>query len=462
MVERCTKSKWLFLPDSDAYNTNSIQCGWRRLPHHRFRPSVSTQYCSYDTELMLRSGVGLTIPYKCVDAADTVESGDSKSADTTPEDTKSDNTKETRAVAEIEDQAGTYQDYTAYGKHCDKTEADGKLVGTAYVARDVKAIAESLGEDGLIRYMGMRLTIRGYRVLALTYSRLLVRHVARRYNLCHVSEQRRSHRAGRQCKCAGILFWPVCCCVSAVMSNANTVSGTESSADLDKAVRRFFDLCAQAGSDNCAWAIHGKDEKTLTDTYDKFLAGLSKSQSSTVRTMFFNVLYTTDFKDFAVKLQSWFEKPASIPADAQVTGNSKRDSDTFDATSGLAIKTPTAINAISCGDRIPGPDGTPDLFKKWLEDYQTVTKYGWDITSAGTLRCSVWPTRANEIYKNGFTNVIETKNPILFLNTQYDPVTPMISAETTAKAFKDAKVIRSSGLGVSMNSMGVISLLIHH
>ncbi|KAF3034363.1 hypothetical protein E8E11_001306 [Didymella keratinophila] len=359
-------------------------------------------------------GVGLTIPYKCVDTAETTQPADTKSGDSTSEDTNSETTKAARAIAEVEDQTGTFQDYTAYGKYCDKTEVDGKLVGTAYVARDVKAIAESLGEDGLIRYMGYSYGT----LLGATIAAMFPKNVDRIVLDGNVNAQDYYYGLG-----------------------------IESLTDFDKAVRRFFDLCAQAGSNDCAWAVHGKDEKTLTEKYDSFLASLSKSQSNSVRALFFNVLYTTDFKEFAAKLQSWFEKPASIPGDAQVTGNSKRDSDTFDATSGLSIKTPTAISAISCGDRIPKPDGTPELFKKWLEDYQVVTKYAWDVASAGTLRCSVWPTRANERYEGGFNNVIDTKNPILFLSTPYDPVTPMISAETNAKAFKGAKVLKSSGLG---------------
>jgi len=31
---------------------------------------------------------------------------------------------------------------------------ENALMGTAYVARDIKAIAEALGEDNLIRYLG--------------------------------------------------------------------------------------------------------------------------------------------------------------------------------------------------------------------------------------------------------------------------------------------------------------------
>lgn len=33
-------------------------------------------------------------------------------------------------------------------------EKNGTFVGTAYVARDVSAIAEALDDDGLIRYAG--------------------------------------------------------------------------------------------------------------------------------------------------------------------------------------------------------------------------------------------------------------------------------------------------------------------
>lgn len=50
----------------------------------------------------------------------------------------------------------TYNNYAYVGKTCASPayKEAGELVGTAFVARDVKAIAESLGEDCLIRYYG--------------------------------------------------------------------------------------------------------------------------------------------------------------------------------------------------------------------------------------------------------------------------------------------------------------------
>lgn len=178
-----------------------------------------------------------------------------------------------------------------------------------------------------------------------------------------------------------------------------------------------------------------------------FLTTLSRTQSNTVRTQFFQVLYKLSrFKDFATLFQQYFEDPTSIPREAKV--NEKRDG-TFDATLGLNVKVPNAITAITCGDRMDRTRGTTALFNKWLEDYQAVTTYGWEITSSGTLRCSVWPTVAKERYDKPFRD-IKTKNLILFINTPYDPVTPMKSAENSASAFVGAKLLRSSGLGVSL------------
>lgn len=77
-----------------------------------------------------------------------------------------------------------------------------------------------------------------------------------------------------------------------------------------------------------------------------------------------------------------------------------------------------------------------------------MTKYGYDLSSAGDLRCSVWETTAKERF-NVPASGIDTRKPVLFVNTAYDPVTPMDSAIASAKAFKKSVVLKSSGLGVS-------------
>jgi pimeloyl-ACP methyl ester carboxylesterase len=76
-------------------------------------------------------GVGLTIPYTCLEAA-----GD---------------------VGEYNTDDGfkaAFEYNTAQAKDCANVKYGSDLIGTAFVARDIKAIADALGEDGLIRYWG--------------------------------------------------------------------------------------------------------------------------------------------------------------------------------------------------------------------------------------------------------------------------------------------------------------------
>ena len=78
---------------------------------------------------MQHSGTGLSIPFGC-------ESIDHKNTD------------------------GDLKDiYDALSKQADECakkdfKIDNELMGTAYVARDIKAISEAIGEDNLIRYIG--------------------------------------------------------------------------------------------------------------------------------------------------------------------------------------------------------------------------------------------------------------------------------------------------------------------
>lgn len=75
-------------------------------------------------------GVGLTTPYMCPKAA---EIGGSYHTDEGLADTFAYNKNQSDLCAGAE--------YTT-------------LIGTAFVARDINAIAEAIGEDGLIRYLG--------------------------------------------------------------------------------------------------------------------------------------------------------------------------------------------------------------------------------------------------------------------------------------------------------------------
>jgi pimeloyl-ACP methyl ester carboxylesterase len=76
-------------------------------------------------------GVGLTTPYTCPEATGDVGMYNTDAG-----------------------LAAAFQYNTAQAKDCADSKFGSHLIGTAFVARDIKAIAEAIGEDGLIRYWG--------------------------------------------------------------------------------------------------------------------------------------------------------------------------------------------------------------------------------------------------------------------------------------------------------------------
>ncbi|KAF9701358.1 hypothetical protein EKO04_000990 [Ascochyta lentis] len=233
--------------------------------------------------------------------------------------------------------------------------------------------------------------------------------------------------------------------------------GTGSAADLDKAFERFFELCAKAGKDkankpNCPWAVQGQSGSQLTRKFNTFLETSTAEQSNTIHNKLFNILYKpSDFKKFAQKLQSWYEATSKIPKpgstdDQDDTYGKRKRQNTFQPKTYKTVVTTNAISGISCGDRITRFKGSADNFKKWLQEYRSITEYGYDLSSAGDLRYSVWKIIANQRFDVPESG-IDTKNPILFVNTPYDPVTPMISAKDSTKSFIKAGILRSSSVG---------------
>ncbi|KAF2828912.1 alpha/beta-hydrolase [Ophiobolus disseminans] len=284
------------------------------------------------------------------------------------------------------------------------------LVGTAFVARDVRAIAEALGEDGLIRFWGF------------SYGTLLGSTVA--------------------------AMFPNIIDRVILDGNINPTDyyrglGAEALASVDSAARNLFNQCAEAGPQFCAVAVAGQDGKQLQDTFDSFLAKRNYAQSKQLRDALFTTLsYSslTAFVDFAKSLAGYYKDPTTLGKRSLATRQLDWKPDY------TPVRTDFAIAAIACGDVIQRFQGSRENYKRWLAEYEAVSKYGGESAITLLYLCSVWTVDAKEKFTGAFSG-IKTKHPILYVNTQYDPVTPLASAQNSSAGFIGSRVLQSSGVG---------------
>lgn len=220
---------------------------------------------------------------------------------------------------------------------------------------------------------------------------------------------------------------------------------------------RFFDLCAEAGPANCAVAVAGQTGDQLRQRYDNFLSNLTYAQSYVVRDRFFDNLYSpSTFKNQAVTLRTYYNNTARIPR-RSLNRRADDDDDEWKPTQSGEAETDMALAGITCGDWIAKPEASVETFKEWRDIWRKTSKYAGDSALLSTLyQCSLWENDAKEKFTRPFTN-IKTKNPILFVNTQYDPVTPLISAQNSSAGFINSRLLVSSGGGVS-TYLSIVSL----
>ncbi|KAH7091391.1 alpha/beta hydrolase fold-domain-containing protein [Paraphoma chrysanthemicola] len=295
-----------------------------------------------------------------------------------------------------------YNALSRQSDECAKFREQNALIGTAYVARDIKAIAEALGEDGLIRYLGY------------SYGTLLGATTA--------------------------AMFPESIDRMVLDGNINPTDyyyglGEESVAAFDPSVSRFFDLCAEAGPDNCAIAVDGQTGAQLKQTYDDFLSSITYEQSYDIRGEFFGSLYApSDFAAQAEALEGYYNNSTGSERRSLRRRQSEEDEEEeddensagFDPTLSEAANTPMALEGITCGDWIITPEASVDAFKEYL---------------------AIWKRNdAREKYMGGFRG-IATKTPILFVNTQFDPVTPLVSAQNSSSGFIGSRLLVSTASG---------------
>lgn len=268
-----------------------------------------------------------------------------------------------------------YDDSLNVGRACQKEfgSTTGEILGTTFVARDIKALFESLGEDGLIRYLGYSYgTLLGSTVAAMFPDK--IDRLVLDGNVNPV-EWWRGLRADRP-------------------------------EDSDKALDKFFEFCAEA-PDDCDVAVRGSDGPALRKTFEKFETDLDQGKlkgkdkngyrltSRGLRGEVFSALYRpSSWSDMAATLYDYYQKATPGVMATNVTArDAALEPRQFDPTKG-ATDTSLAILAIQCSDwwGVALPSASPTLYQNWRKIFIDKSAFAGDVVVTNPIGCAGYVT----------------------------------------------------------------------
>lgn len=349
-------------------------------------------------------GTGFTIPYPCP----TVDSAEGSEV----------------PITEPIGLNATFVTNTNQGELCGQEEYKlaGELVGTAFVARDVDAIAQALGEDGMIRYWGF------------SYGTLLGSTIAAMF----------PEKIDRMILDGNI-------------NPTDYYHGTneESVDNVDAALLNFFETCAEAGPTFCPLADGTSTGQELNDAFMQILGQVKSGELILSGTTSSGSTVEVGYKELSGLFFGALKGPRNFPEAAETlaillqgaSGGTSRvlKRDEFDPLAAQDLEYEQALSAITCGDW-DDIDGTLADFEDWLGLYLERSKFGGDQLISILYGCATWRVNAREKYSGLFTG-IETKTPILFINGPFDPVTPLTSAQNSSSGFTNSALLQTMGAG---------------
>ncbi|EAT86810.1 hypothetical protein HBH56_152190 [Parastagonospora nodorum] len=243
----------------------------------------------------------------------------------------------------------------------------------------------------------------------------------------------------------------------------------DSVSTFDNSMRYFFRVCAEAGSKKCAFATDSTDADGLEKRFDALLSDLEREPLQSIdpkqpvpfiitrdrvveRVFSWTYNPSRDFKHIAAVLAGLVEKNATIwnEAGRNTSRDAKPEPEPFDYTAAAFREAQRLITAIDAADRYPVKNVDNYLAVverisktgKWLgKDYAV----GNPLFAAGM---SILPPKSQTF--PGF-NKTKTLNPVLFVNPDADPATPLSSAQYMSNFFEGSAVVqqRSGGHTVS-------------
>jgi len=294
----------------------------------------------------------------------------------------------------------------------DTMRETGQYIGTAFTARDMIKIVDSLDEDGLLRYYGWSYgTILGAYAAAMFPER-----IDRMVLDGNIDPE--GYRAGhyedfiRDSDKAFSGFLQECFdnkpkCTLAQYTNATSVD------DLFNPVNTFLEAL------------------NTTDYYSETFTQAALLSSSILS----NLYYPGTWPALGDTIVSYLDGTASLNTSLPSPPNTTLEP--YDLGAGWSVY------GIRAGDALWRVDTA--------EEYLPRVEYQQNVSSFSSSYQAIWPSarwriNAKERFTGSFQGV-ETRHEILFVNGEYDPVTPLAHAYRSSAGFKGSVVLPHSGYG---------------
>lgn len=262
--------------------------------------------------------------------------------------------------------------------------------------------------------------------------------------------------------------------------------------DVVRATHQFFRLCNGAVDNNCAWTARPGEVKNLDNLIAKYndwvgvqplqekrgrTSTISDNDSFFIRSLMHSALkLPKKWPKLSKILQEWYDFPENI---RQMSGEGddienyvlrsssrvRRQAESspivreFDPTIAFSenkAKARNALSGIRCIDTSSRVRSTSrDDYEKWWNQLANANYYSGDVSVSYIFRCAPWQLSSSYAFNDGTwasKGKIPTENPILFVQTYYDSVTPEQSAINAASYYRDAQIVYTEGVGVRTHS----------
>lgn len=328
-------------------------------------------------------------------------------------------------------QKKAWHDGGVFARQCDAINAQiGEYLGTTFVARDMLEIMSAVGEDQL-QYFGLSYGT----VLGQTFAGMFPDRVKRM--VLDSTLRLDDYWSG---------YWQT------------TMRDTE------RTIENFFEECVNAGPVNCPLANFTGTATTaqdlikelanalqelldhpiyLPDSYQSFpwwQPGNLPLYQELKYILLSQAYYPTQYGylylavDIALR-RAWQEgldilnpPPSNSSTPAPVPWNLGIDS----------------FHGIACADGTFRANKPEDMYSL-VQSQQSAGAFG-DVISAQIWPCAQWKKTSKEVYKGPFT-AINTSYPILFVQGNHDPVTPLSGAYEASSNFPGSRIVVQNGHG---------------